>query len=210
MSFPPHITRKNVSIFLRCRHGAAALEFAIMTPVFIGFVIAIIQLGLNYFVQSIIDRIAYSSAISIRTGAPQAANLTQAQFQSTIACSYLPAFLNCSNLLVRVWTDTGARNLGGWIYNSNFPSSPNAWCTINFLSYYLDSNKITNCIAPTSATQLYCPGPASAAIMVQIAYPIPFASKIWAPSGLSSKYFLSTIISVNDAFTTSYTNPSGC
>lgn len=54
--------------FLRNRSGAAAVEFAIVAPVFFALIFATFEIGWYYFVNSSVDAAATNAARYIRTG----------------------------------------------------------------------------------------------------------------------------------------------
>jgi TadE-like protein len=203
-----HAIKKLLFKFGYARKAGVALEFAIVSPLFLGLIIAIIQVSLNYFVQSMVDRLSNSTALYLRSGVPQIAGMNGSTFQSQVLCTLASPILNCNNILYRIWTNKNPRVIGTWIFSAYGFAIP--WCTVNVLRYYTQSGAIPYCNKPSTSTELFCPGGPTASIMVQIAYPIPFSSFIWSGNGLTNAYFLSTQISVNDDYGITYSNPTGC
>lgn len=199
-----HAFFKFIFRFRSANNASAAIEFALIAPIFLALLLGLIQVGLNYVVQSTVDRLANSAALYIRSGVPQIANMNGSTFKSQILCSVASPILNCNKILYRIWTNNNPRALGAWIFSSSGFAIP--WCTTNVLNYYTQSGGITYCNQPSLSTQLYCPGAPSTNIMVQIAYPIPFFNFVAS----SNVYFLSTQITVNYDYGVSYINPSGC
>jgi Flp pilus assembly protein TadG len=87
--------------FRRNRTGSAAVEFALVAPVFFALLFAIIETGIIFFANQVLETITQDSARMIMTGQAQTAAFTQAQFQ-TYVCSQIPALFTCSNLSVDV------------------------------------------------------------------------------------------------------------
>jgi Flp pilus assembly protein TadG len=87
--------------FRRNRTGSAAVEFALVAPVFFALLFAIIETGIIFFAGQVLETITQDSARMIMTGQAQTAAYTQAQFQ-TYVCSQIPALFTCSNLSVDV------------------------------------------------------------------------------------------------------------
>lgn len=89
--------------FRRNRRASAALEFALVAPVFFALLFAIIETALMFFASQVLETITQDSARMIFTGQAQQASYTQAQF-ATYVCGQIPALFNCNN----VWIDVEA------------------------------------------------------------------------------------------------------
>ncbi len=87
--------------FRRSRGGSAAVEFALVAPVFFALLFAIIETAIVFFASQVLETITQNSARMILTGQAQTAAYTQAQFQA-FACSQIPALFTCPNLYVDV------------------------------------------------------------------------------------------------------------
>jgi len=102
---PPAVSTASVRTifyrFRRNRRGSAAVEFALVAPVFFALLFAIIETGLMFFASQVLETITQDSARMIQTGQAQTASYTQAQFQSYV-CSQIPALFNCANVYVDV------------------------------------------------------------------------------------------------------------
>lgn len=64
--------------------GVAAIEFAILSPLFLMLLLAIFELGYMVFVQSVLDSSARTAARLIRTGQAQASGSAQTNFQTAL------------------------------------------------------------------------------------------------------------------------------
>ncbi len=88
----------------RAQSGSAALEFAIIGPVFFLFLLGIIETGIIFFGNSTLQFAADDVSRQVRTGQVQSANLTAAQFR-TIVCNDIGSLLPCNgNLQIDVET----------------------------------------------------------------------------------------------------------
>ena len=82
--------------FRRNRRGSAAVEFALVAPLFFGVLFAIIELALVFFASQILETVTQDTARLIMTGQAQNASFTQAQFKNAV-CSRLVVMFDCAN-----------------------------------------------------------------------------------------------------------------
>ena len=89
--------------FRRNGRGSAAVEFALVAPVFFALLFAIIETGIMFFASQELETITQESARMVLTGQAQTASYTQAQFQNYV-CSQIPvpALFRCGNIYVDV------------------------------------------------------------------------------------------------------------
>jgi Flp pilus assembly protein TadG len=87
--------------FRRNRRGTAAIEFAIVAPVFFALLFAIIETALMFYASQVLETITQNSARMIFTGQAQTAAYTQSQFQAYV-CSQIPALFRCGNVYIDV------------------------------------------------------------------------------------------------------------
>src|ERR1700756_4426831 len=87
--------------FRRHRRGSAAVEFALVAPVFFALLFAIVEVALMFFASQVLETVTQASARYLLTGQAQSGSLTQAQFK-TYVCSQIPALFTCANLQVNV------------------------------------------------------------------------------------------------------------
>ena len=132
--------------FRRNRRGSAAIEFALVAPVFFALLFAIIETAIVFFAGQVLETIAQDSARQIMTGQAQTAGYSQAQFK-TFVCGRIPALFNCADLYVEV---------------KSYPAFPNVTITDP-----IDGGK--NFMPPTS----YCPGRAGDIVVVRVFYQWP-------------------------------------
>jgi Flp pilus assembly protein TadG len=104
MPLPAASTAPAKNIFSRFRHnrrGSAAVEFALVAPVFFALLFAIIETAIMFFASQVLETITQDSARMILTGQAQTSAYTQAQFQ-TYVCNQIPALFACGNVYVDV------------------------------------------------------------------------------------------------------------
>ncbi|KWV44759.1 pilus assembly protein TadG [Bradyrhizobium macuxiense] len=103
MSLPARFSLKLLHRFRRNRRGSAAVEFALIAPLFFGLLFAIIETAMIFFAGQVLETVAQDSARVIMTGQAQngqvtgcSAPCTQAQFKSYV-CSQINALFDCVN-----------------------------------------------------------------------------------------------------------------
>src|SRR6202040_3159169 len=88
--------RNAIRRFRRNRRGSAAVEFALIAPVFFALLFAIIETGLMFFASQVLETVTQDSARMIMTGQAQTAAYTQAQFKNLV-CSKVVVMFDCVN-----------------------------------------------------------------------------------------------------------------
>jgi Flp pilus assembly protein TadG len=89
--------------FLVTRNANAAIEFALIAPAFIALLMAILQVGLVFVAQSVLQTATSQASRLIMTGQAQNSGLTAAQFQQDV-CNYATSLFNCAGIYVNVQT----------------------------------------------------------------------------------------------------------
>jgi Flp pilus assembly protein TadG len=89
--------------FRLSRGGSAAVEFALVAPMFFALLFAIIETAIMFFASQVLETITQNSARSILTGQTQSAGYTTAAlFQQNVVCPQIPALFTCANIAVDV------------------------------------------------------------------------------------------------------------
>lgn len=98
--------------FQRSNNGIVAIEFALVAPVLIFVLMAIVEVSMMTFAAINLDGAAIDVARRIRTGQAQASGDAMGDF-STAMCSHLGSTLNCGALLydARIMTNYGSITL---------------------------------------------------------------------------------------------------
>src|ERR1700682_5365711 len=78
------------------RRGSAAVEFALVAPVFFALLFAIIETAIVFFAGQVLETVTQDSARMIMTGQAQTAAYTQAQFK-TYVCGKISVLFDCAN-----------------------------------------------------------------------------------------------------------------
>jgi Flp pilus assembly protein TadG len=131
--------------FRDSRTGGAAIEFAMVAPIFFALLFAIIETALMFFVSQVLETMTQDAARMILTGQAQTANYQQTDFK-TYLCNRIPAIFGCANLSVDVESF------------SNFES----------INLNLQINYAT---CQFSGTVQYSPGGPGSVVVVRVLYP---------------------------------------
>ncbi|OAF12245.1 pilus assembly protein TadG [Bradyrhizobium centrolobii] len=95
------------------RRGSAAVEFALVAPMFFALLFAIIETALMFFASQVLETVTQNSARVVLTGQAQSGSVaacavnsvstpcTQATFKAYV-CSQIPALFDCDSLYVDV------------------------------------------------------------------------------------------------------------
>ncbi|QPF84230.1 pilus assembly protein [Bradyrhizobium genosp. L] len=163
MPLPARLSLKLLRRFRRHRRGSAAVEFALIAPLFFALLFAIIEVGMIFFASQVLETVTQDSARMIMTGQAQSASYTQAQFKSYV-CGRIGALFDCTN---GIYVDVRSY------------SSSTGFANVNVASP-IDSS---NCFLPSMQ---YSPGGASDIVVVRLFYQWPlFVTKLgFNPSNL--------------------------
>ena len=87
----------------RANSGSAAIEFAMIAPVFFLLTFAILETGFVFFADMILENAVKVTGRLVRTGQAQQAQLSQSQFRSEV-CNHIDFLLSCDpgDLLIDV------------------------------------------------------------------------------------------------------------
>jgi Flp pilus assembly protein TadG len=82
--------------FRRNRHGSAAVEFAMVAPMFIALLFAILESAMVFFASQVLETVTQDSARMIMTGQEQSNAKTKVDFKAVV-CSKVNALFDCAN-----------------------------------------------------------------------------------------------------------------
>jgi len=120
---------RDISRFCFAQHGTTAVEFALIAPIFLGLLIAVLETTLFLFAQADLQTATAQAGRLFMTGSAQNSGTTQSQFESAI-CPTIQALFNCNNLMVNVqnYSDFSSASTSAptLTYNSNGTVS-NSW-----------------------------------------------------------------------------------
>ena len=88
--------RKALRRFRRNRRGSAAVEFALVAPVFFALLFAIIETAIVFFAGQVLETVTQDSARFIMTGQAQTGGYSQANFK-TYVCGNITVLFDCAN-----------------------------------------------------------------------------------------------------------------
>jgi Flp pilus assembly protein TadG len=107
-------SRNILARFRRNRRGSAAVEFALVAPVFFALLFAILESGILFFASQVLESVAQNAARQILTGQAQKAGLTQTTFASNVVCppnSLASVLFTCSNISIDVESYSAFANI---------------------------------------------------------------------------------------------------
>ena len=87
--------------FLRNRSGATAVEFALVALPFFALIYAILETGLVFFAQEVLQTAVTQASRSIMTGQAQTQNISATTFQQSV-CTQATSLFTCGNVYVNV------------------------------------------------------------------------------------------------------------
>jgi Flp pilus assembly protein TadG len=89
-------TRNALRRFHRNRRGVAAVEFALVAPLFFGLLFAIIEIAMMFFASQVLETATQDSARTIMTGQAQDAKYTQQTFKDDVVCPKISVMFDCA------------------------------------------------------------------------------------------------------------------
>jgi len=93
--------RRALRRWRRDRHGSAAIEFALIAPMFFGLLFAIFEIGLVFFAGQVLENGLQQSARLMFTHQANDNNETLESFTADL-CSHVSMLLDCNKLRVNV------------------------------------------------------------------------------------------------------------
>src|SRR4051795_9071345 len=93
---PMATLRKALRRFRRNRRGSAAVEFALVAPVFFALLFAIIETAIVFFAGQVLETVTQDSARMIMTGQAQTGGYSQGQFKDYV-CGRINVLFDCVN-----------------------------------------------------------------------------------------------------------------
>ena len=83
--------------FRRNRRGSAAVEFALVAPVFFALLFAIIETAIVFFAGQVLETVTQDSARMIMTGQAQNGGYSQSDFKTNVVCAKINVLFDCTN-----------------------------------------------------------------------------------------------------------------
>jgi len=106
MSSPATSTAAARNVFRRFRRnsrGSAAVEVALVAPVFFALLFAIIESGIMFFATQVLETVTQNSARLVLTGKAQGSSYPDwSHFRDGVVCSQIPALFTCPSISVDV------------------------------------------------------------------------------------------------------------
>jgi Flp pilus assembly protein TadG len=82
--------------FQHDQSGAAAIEFAVVAPLFFFLMFVIAETALIFIAEQVMDNAVFESARLVRTGQVQKASMSEADFKADV-CGRMAVFVNCNS-----------------------------------------------------------------------------------------------------------------
>jgi len=193
--------------FIGERSAIAAVEFAMLSGLFIVLLFMLAQVGLYFYFSTTLYYVTQKATRQILTGGVANQGLTAAQFRTQILCPLLPGTMSCNNIItnIQVVPPWSGLTSGGFytftnIVNDN--SNPLGYTMTGLTTPPMNNNQTNFCIgSPGSlvAAQVYYAMP-----LIGIPNMLANASVY---NGNSVIFISATSVFKNEPFTTGY---SGC
>lgn len=114
----------------RDEHGSAAIEFAVIAPIFFFLMFVIAETALVFIAEQVMDNAVFETARLIRTGQVQEASMSQADF-TTQVCNRVAVFIDCNSsnfyLDVNTYATFGDMELDRPVDNDDNFTAPGAF-----------------------------------------------------------------------------------
>ena len=88
--------------FAREKSGAAAVEFAFVSMILVMTLVFMMIVALITYFNQALDYATQKASRRIMTGQVQDNAISQSAFRTQVLCSYLPAAMNCSNVIINI------------------------------------------------------------------------------------------------------------
>ena len=127
MSSHIRFVRNVLSRFRSNRGGSTVVEFALVAPMFIALLFAIIETALVFFASQVLETAVQDSARLIQTGQAQNGSYTAAQFKTDV-CTRITTMFDCAGGIavdVQSYPSFGAVNVASPIDASKNFTNPN-------------------------------------------------------------------------------------
>jgi Flp pilus assembly protein TadG len=86
---------RRLSGFRRNEDGSAAIEFAVIAPIFFFLMFVIAETALLFIAEQVMDNAVFETARLIRTGQAQIGDMTPEEFEDEV-CDRMAVFVDCS------------------------------------------------------------------------------------------------------------------
>jgi Flp pilus assembly protein TadG len=157
--------------------AVSAIEFAMIAPVLIFFIIETMQIGLFFYTSAALNQATSYAARQIRVGNVQNGNMTFPQFQA-LFCQNLPATMPCpTNLIVNVY-DVAEGPFGQGFNAFLDPTQTTIAQPVPMSSNTFCPGSPAATAASSNDSGIYVP-PVPSGIYIQVYYAMPLFSPIW-------------------------------
>lgn len=137
--------RRALRRWRRDRRGSAAIEFALVAPMFFGLLFAILEVGLTFFAGQVLENGLQQSARKMFTHQAADTGMTQQQFTDDL-CGRVSMLMDCTKLRVNVSVTAAGASIpilnpisadGKFVENFNYQNpQPNTAETVVVSAFY--------------------------------------------------------------------------
>ena len=143
--------RKRRRLFRKSDDGAAAIEFAVVAPVFFMLTFGIFEVGLNYMADRMLSAGLEAASRKVKTGQVRASpTYGMAEFKTELCGEPIMFLFDCTKLLVDVKTvasfeeDSYDTNGDGSVDTTGFGFAPGGRTTINVVRAFYEWPTVLN------------------------------------------------------------------
>jgi Flp pilus assembly protein TadG len=110
-----------IARFLRESRAVAAVEFGLIAAPFIALLLAILEVGLVFVAQQVLQTATTQASRLILTGQAQSQNMSAAQFQQAV-CNQATSLFSCAGIYVNVqkYSSFSSVSMSNYVSNGNF------------------------------------------------------------------------------------------
>ena len=94
--------------------GTSALEFALVAPAALALIMFVMVAGLIVYMNLALDYATGKAARAVMIGTIQKNAVSQSDFRTKYVCPYLPAAMNCGDVIVNLYTLSESAGAGGY------------------------------------------------------------------------------------------------
>jgi Flp pilus assembly protein TadG len=120
----PGTRRRFLRRFLRNKNGATAVEFALVALPFFALLYAVLETGLVFFAQEVLQTATTQASRAIMTGQAQTQNVSATTFQQSV-CNAATSLFTCGSIYVNVqkFSSFTSASMMNPLSNGNFNNS---------------------------------------------------------------------------------------
>ncbi|MCW6510337.1 TadE/TadG family type IV pilus assembly protein [Lichenifustis flavocetrariae] len=178
--------------FHQDRHGAAAVEFALLGLVALTLILETMQVGFFFCCSVFLERATDKAMRAIQIGTVSAQGMSADQFRLNVFCAALPLGMSCSRVILDIRT-------------ANVGTSP-----AGYYAFVKSDRSGLQPLPMDNSKTSFCPGAPSVHVFLQSFYAMPTISPFWTAlssvswNGENVHFVAQTSVFKNEPFEHSY------